>query len=111
VTICPDCEKPDAVTFGDGGCMARCRDPHFRTNAKCMKDTIALLRSRLAWIPVEERLPDLCERVEIKYMTMFGPIATVGEYTIEGWMIIATTGPMSGNGVTECVTHWRAIPK
>lgn len=47
-TVCPDCGKPDAVNFGDGGCMARCKDRNFRTDVRCKTDTIALLRSKNA---------------------------------------------------------------
>jgi len=44
---CPDCGKPDAVTFGDGGCLARCKELSFRTDVRCKIDTIARLRSEV----------------------------------------------------------------
>ncbi len=47
MSTCPDCGKPDAVTFGDGGCLTRCPELAFRSVTRCRIDTIARLKLEL----------------------------------------------------------------
>lgn len=107
--VCPDCQRPLAVSFGDGGCLAQCADIHFRTDALCKKLTIRRLRAELealkapaVWVSVKELMPATYAKVYA-----FDESEVVPAYWSGNFWWAEGDGP-----ALESVTHWcpRYVP-
>lgn len=59
--LCPDCGLPEAVRYGDRGCLARCPEEAFRNPTQCLLNTVNQLRSDRA--ELRQKVSELETRV------------------------------------------------